>query len=252
MSNSLAPKLRKITIPSGKLIFDPNNPRLVTRKEDLNDEQDFADGNLQVATSERLRDQSGKDEHRIKQLARSIRENGWVPVDFIFVRKHAKTDQYVVLEGNRRVAAIWSITSDDNADKALKQSLKEIEVMEIIDDIPDSELQRKISYLLGVRHHGSLVKWTPFAQAHNIHERYLELAEQDWESFGWNQDTGQDIADALSIPLPVVKDRLGVYRAMRQIGSTPEVQDGPGGMKDRYYSVCEEALKKAKKRKLNK
>jgi len=120
--------------------------------------------------------------------------------------------------------------------------------MEIVDEIPLDELQRKISYLLGVRHHGSLVQWTPFAQAHNIFKRYIEISGQDSESFMWDNDTGKEVADALSIPSKEVYERLKVYRAMSQIGMLPEIKDSQGGIKDRYYSVFAELLLKEKNR----
>lgn len=246
MGDSLAPKLRKRVVPSGKLILDPNNPRLVTRDEDCHDEVDYPDGNLQDTVIGKLRG----DEYRIKELESSIRQNGWLPVDFIFVRQHSDGEHYVVLEGNRRVTAIRDILSDETADEDLRRSLKAIDVMEILDDLPPEELRRKISYLLGVRHHGSLVKWTPFAQADNIYSRYIEASAQDWESFTWDTAYGQQVADALSISLQEVEERLRTYRAMRQIGNVPEVENSQGEMKDRCYSVCAELLLR-KTRKVN-
>lgn len=243
MESSLAPILKKTRVPTGKLLLDPNNPRLVTSDEDRHEEEDSMDSVLQDMTAARLRGAGEGDTYRIMELERSIRQNGWLPVDSIFVRKHADKKHYVVLEGNRRVAAIRNILSDEVADAALRASLKAVEVMEIVDDLPPEEIRRKISYLLGVRHHGSLKRWTPFAQAHNIYERYLELSGQEWDSFRWDASIGQRIADALSIPLEKVQERLTVYRAMSQIGMTPEVKNSKeGGMKDRYYSVCEAAL----------
>ena len=43
MTSELAPKLQKIKVETKKLILDPNNPRLTTRKEDQFDEADFLD-----------------------------------------------------------------------------------------------------------------------------------------------------------------------------------------------------------------
>src|SRR5262249_48802823 len=96
----------------------------------------------------------------------------------------------------------------------------------------------KITYLLGVRHHGSLVRWTPFAQARNILVRYLEVAGQTRDTFAWNPDCGREVANALSIPEKDVLERLMVYRVMEQIGESPAVKASKGGMKDRYYSLC--------------
>ena len=172
MIKSLAPKLKKIKVAADKLILDPNNPRLTTRKEDIFDEKDFLGMDLAGITVKKMRGPKDKDTYKIEELEKSIKQNGWLPVDFIFVKKHSDDVHYIVLEGNRRITAIRSILADEEAEQHLKNTLENIEVMEVIDK---EDLDRKISYLLGVRHHGSLVKWTPFAQANNIFTRYLEM-----------------------------------------------------------------------------
>src|SRR5208337_4321087 len=101
----------------------------------------------------------GKDTdlYRIEELANSIRQNGWLPVDSIFVRKLAHHDSfYVVLEGNRRVAAIRMLMKDPDISTSLRKSLETVRVMEVLDSGSKAEVQKKITYLLGVRHHGSL------------------------------------------------------------------------------------------------
>jgi hypothetical protein len=167
------------------------------------------------------------------------------------VKKHLDGQYYIVLEGNRRIAAIRDIRQDAKVDKKLRESLDNIEVMEIVDDLPDDQIKKKISYLLGVRHHGSLIKWTAFAQAHNIFKRYLELTNQDWDIFRWIPDVGQKIANALSIPLDRIEDRLIVYRAMKQVGDMPRVRESPGEVKGRHYSLFEEVFLGRNKKKLN-
>ena len=236
MKESLVPKLAKKLLPIGKLILDPNNPRLITRDEDCHEEKDLLDGDLQKETADRI------DAEKIDQIVDSIRQNGWLPIDHIFVKKHLDGQYYVVLEGNRRVAAIRNIRQDAKVDKKLRESLDKIEVMEIIDELPDDQLRKKISYLLGVRHHGSLIRWTAFAQAHNIFKRYLELTNQDWDTFRWKPDIAQHIACALSIPLSRIEDRLQVYRAMKQVGDVPNVRKSLGEVKGRHYSLFEEVF----------
>ncbi len=236
MKYSLVPKLAKKTLPVGKLIFDPNNPRLITRDEDCHDEKDFLDGDLQQEAADKI------EHEKIDQIVNSIRQNGWLPVDHIFVKKHLDGQYYIVLEGNRRVAAIRKIRQDESVDKKLRESLDNIEVMEIVDNLPNGQLRKKISYLLGVRHHGSLIKWMVFAQAHNIFKRYLELTNQNWDTFRWKPDVAQRIADALSISLDKIEDRLKVYRAMKQVGGVPRVRESLGEVKGRYYSLFEAVL----------
>ena len=247
MTKSLAPKLKKIKVGVDKLILDPNNPRLTTRKEDVFDEEDFLGMDLAGITVKKMRGTGDKDTYKIKELENSIRQNGWLPVDFIFVKKHSDGVHYIVLEGNRRITAIRNILTDEEPEQNLHISLKNIEVMEVIDE---DDLDRKISYLLGVRHHGSLVRWTPFAQAHNILSRYSEISGQDPDSFIWDSNISKSVANALSVPIKEVEARLRVYRAMWQLGQMPEIINSQGGIKDRYYSVCAAVLLK-KNSKLN-
>lgn len=239
MPEKLAPKLKQITVKYDHLVLDPNNPRFITRQEDKVADEDF----LGQDTSGKTASKMAKERYKIAELANSIKQNGWLPVDYIFVRKlEDQKDRYVVLEGNRRVTAIREIMKDDKVDPKLKDRLKSIDVMEVLEAGSPAELQRKISYLLGVRHHGSLKKWTPFAQAHNIMDRYLEYSGQRQETFEWDKDHAKKVAATLSIPIDEVEKRLKVYRVMNQVGNRPEVKKSKGGMKDRYYSVCAEPV----------
>jgi hypothetical protein len=238
----LVPKLKQRNVAPEKLVLDPNNPRFITRDDETFDESEALD--RMVTTSKKIQttDKKGKELYKIKDLENSIKQNGWWPIDFIFVKKYDEHDRYLVLEGNRRVAAIRNIRDDDSASTSLIKSLDKIDVMEIIDDSTEDQLQKQITYLLGVRHHGSLKKWTPFAQAHNIYKRYLHLAEMDPNNFEFNPTIANQVADALSINFDDVENRLKVYRAMEQLGEVSIIKNSDGGMEDRYYSVCAEIL----------
>ena len=242
MPEPLAPKIRKIKVKYDCLVLDPNNPRFTTRREDRVGQEHYLEQDLAGITLSKLFPEK-KDRYKIEELVNSIEHNGWLPVDYIFVRKLTGDDKrYVVLEGNRRVAAIREIMKDSGSAGPLKASLQSIEVMEVLDSGSAKDLERKITYLLGVRHHGSLKRWTPFAEAHNIFNRYLEVSRQTPGTFRWDDEEGQKIAATLSIQIKEVQDRLKVYRVMAQIGNSPDVKESLGGMKDRYYSVCAEPL----------
>lgn len=243
MPETLTPTLHKISIEIGKLILDPNNPRLVTDDSNLCPEEDFVGVDLTGRTFDRMSGGKGtNDPFRIDQIVSSIKQNGWQPVDFIFVRKIANDDRYVVLEGNRRVTALRKLLLDETLDQQLRTSITRIEVMEVVDEGDPAMLKRKISYLLGVRHHGSLRRWSAFAQAQNIYDHYLKVIGQDRETFSWHPQTGEKVAAALSIKDKAVKERLKVYRVMEQLDSVPSIADSDGGIKGRYYSVCAELL----------
>lgn len=252
----LLPKLKKISVDPQSLYLDPNNPRFITKKSDIVKEEKFLDSNIIINTNRKMYDVKGKkDVYNIKQIIDSILANGWQPVDFIFVRAFDE-GRYVVLEGNRRVTAIHAILEDPEVPDDIKQQLQEIEVMEIIDKIDgrrreksEKELHKKIAYLLGVRHHGSLKQWSPFAQAASIYERYLAASGQSDSTFEWDKTVAKKIAEKLSMKTGLVEERIRVFRGMKQIGDCEQVKasenlpdDEKGGMKDRYYSVCKEVL----------
>lgn len=242
MEADLIPELEEISVDPMKLILDPNNPRLITKSDDLKDPGSAVD--LVAETTERMK--SG--DFHINEIRDSIKANGWIPIDYIFVRKIDGEDRYLVLEGNRRVTAVRSLLSEDDLKPELRKSLSEIQVMEIVDDLSESEIRKKITYLLGVRHHGALKKWSPFAQAHNIYKRYMEVIGQ--KEFSWNADVAERIASALSISVKEVQGRLRVYMAMKQISETDAIKnsDDPNvAMKDHYYSVCEEVVSNPKR-----
>lgn len=237
--SELAPELKSIKVSPDKLILDPNNPRLISRDEDRRIESEALD--LLDQTINQMR---GKD-FKVDDIENSIKQNGWIPVDFIFVKKLDDQGRYLVLEGNRRVTAIRNLRNHEDTKPELKEILNMIEVMEIIDDLPEDKLRKKITYLLGVRHHGSLKPWTPFAQAYNIYLRYLEVTKLNKDDFKWDKKAGQHIADALSVDSKDVLKRLKVYRAMEQIGNIHKIRESEaqgGGIKDRYYSVISEVL----------
>jgi hypothetical protein len=105
-------------------------------------------------------------------------------------------------------------------------------------DLEQSRAQ--VSYLLGVRHHGSLKRWSPFAQARNIYERYLKLSDMTDATFKWDPTVAEKIAKTLSVDVKRIQERLRVYRAMEQLQEVPAIKQI--GMEGRYYSLVREAV----------
>lgn len=235
----LTPKLKMIQVKPGNLIPDQNNPRFMTHEKDLLPEGEAVANCDNTLT--KMRDSS----HHIQELKSSIQKNGWTPVDKIFVRKlKDEKGRYLVLEGNRRVTAVRDLLQDNDLDENIRQSLELITVAEIVDDLPDSEIRRKINYLLGVRHHGSLKPWSAFAQATDIYRRYLRVSGQDTETFSWIEDIGREVAESLNIKPEAAKARLKVFRAMEQLGNHPDLANvhADAGVKGKHYSLFQGVL----------
>jgi hypothetical protein len=235
------PTLSPIKVDLDKLLLDPNNPRFLEDHEDRIEDNRFADPGVQIKTAERMQ----RNSFKINELKESILENGWQPVDRIFVRKiDGLPGQYVVLEGNRRLTALRELKSrDPKIPKELLGSFDPLCVLEVVgvDNIEESRAQ--VTYLLGVRHHGSLKTWGPFAQAHNIYERYLQLGKMADDTFAWNEDIAEQIGRTLGVAIEKIKERLQVYRAMAQLNSVPAIGSlDSKGLKGRYYSLVKDGL----------
>jgi hypothetical protein len=241
----LAPKTRKIKAEITKLVPDPNNPRFTTSEDDQVTPTKTLDKAITGETFRRMCPNDG-DPYRIEDLCRSIKENGWQPVDAMFVKRlDGAEDRYVVLEGNRRLTAIVKLLDDPKLDKELRESIQKIEVLEVLaNGQSEDAVRNQITYLLGVRHHGSLKRWSAFAQAANIYQRYKELAKINDDVFVWKQDCADEVASSLSISHAIVRERLKVFIAMRHLGTVPAIKDGAGEIRDRHYSLIEEGLKR--------
>jgi hypothetical protein len=234
------PKLREIQVPLQKLLLDPNNPRLLEDHGNPVAEANYGDSGVQNTTAKRM----GKEAYKLEKLTKSILTSGWQPVDRIFVRKLRELpEQYVVLEGNRRLMALREVR--EKLDKEVLKQVDPLRVLEVVGAVDEEESRAQIAYLLGVRHHGSLKKWGPFAQAHNLYERYLQLGKMTDQSFRWDERIARQIGDRLGIEVDDIQEKLRVYRAMQQLHEQPAINTV--GMEGRYYSLVESALPQSKK-----
>ena len=139
--------------------LDPNNPRLagVVDAARVKDDK-IPDPEVQEALMARLR-QIGIDdiEDKIKKL-------GYLTIDRIVVRPLIGGPGYVVLEGNRRIAALRSVRGNPvllaTLTDQVRASLNDIQVLEYDGNDED------IAWLIqGVRHIESVKEWGPYQQA---------------------------------------------------------------------------------------
>lgn len=228
-------KLKEIKVPLQKLLLDPNNPRFLEYHDGRVEESDWADSGVQAQAAKRMHNGG----YQLKELKKSIQSNGWQPVDMIFVRKVEKLpDHYVVLEGNRRVTALRELKEEGKLPLEVARSVEQLAVLEVLGTAEETKAQ--ISYLLGVRHHGSLKTWGPFAQAHDLYERYLRLGGMNDKTFLWQEDIAERISAQLSVDPKKIKERIRVYRVMKQLNDVPDI--ARAGMEGHYYSLIKEAL----------
>lgn len=169
MELDLIDNLKSESINLDNLLLNPNNPRLMgkSRKTDLADER-ISEEKIQNAV---LRDikQEG-----INDLYEKIKKLGFLSIDRIVVRKISDSDNYVVLEGNRRISTAKTLLKQHQEGiitliDSVLNSLKTIEVLVY------SGTDKNIIWLLqGMRHINGIKEWGALQQARFLYEMQKE------------------------------------------------------------------------------
>lgn len=167
MSLTVLEPFKTQMISPEELILDAKNPRLYNGKN-FND--NAGPHELVKALS---------DTADLEELVKSISENGYMSIEPLIVIK--KGDKYVVLEGNRRLAAIKLLTEPDLAQKCrvvvpkvleprVINSLKEVAVYLVNDE---SEARS----FIGFKHVNGPHKWDSFAKAQFAYKWFVSERE---------------------------------------------------------------------------
>lgn len=167
MSQKVLKPFKTESISPDELILDAKNPRLYNGKN-FNDNADPHE--LVKALS---------DTADLDELIKSISENGYMSIEPLIVMR--KGDKYVVLEGNRRLAAIKLLTEPGLAQKCrvvipkdleahVKDSLKEIAVYLV-------NKESEARSFIGFKHVNGPHKWDSFAKAQFAYKWFVSERE---------------------------------------------------------------------------
>lgn len=143
------------TVAQELLRFDPTNPRFPKSVKTLDQAQ--------------IQELLEKEPHFALELIPSFLENGFIDYEPLVVR--AEGDHYVVVEGNRRLAALRHILArrEQFASKSTQlDDLKDIPVL-VFPDVSSEQGQKERRVYLGVRHLFGFREWPPESKA-----RYLD------------------------------------------------------------------------------
>ncbi len=175
-------------VPVEKLLYDDTNPRLAGEglRRTPDSVQKFLEG----------------PPHYALHLEGSIVENGFIPYEPLVVRKQG--DNFVVIEGNRRLAAVKHILS--NATKYtphLIQHLQTIPVLIFHEKLDQSHIEEIQTYL-GVKHLFGFREWPPLSKAIFLDRRIK--SKRDIEV----------LCRELNITRPVIRRYLIPYRLRKR------------------------------------
>lgn len=232
-------ELREIWVNPRQLLLDPNNPRLQHEAKDSVEIRPTAliDEQLQRRVSKALHDK----EHAVKRLVDSIKENGFVNIDSIFVKSLPSVEKYLVLEGNRRTSAIKEILSNPSGVKASSlASLEKIPVKELVCD-DDLFAAQMTDFILSIRHIFGVKEWAPMQKAHSIHGAYMRRLSQDGiGNFRYIAPIANSVGKSMNLKSNEVRKALSIYRVYSQL------QQYGYDAKSDHYSLIEMCISRPK------
>lgn len=218
-SESYAQRLRDQQIPLSRILLDPNNPRLlgIEAFQGGVSEGRYAEEQVQQKTLDRLNGQRAFDQ---ESLRNSIEQSGLLPIDRIVVRP-ARTgtsddgEHYVVVEGNRRIAACKTLLqAHESGDKDLPDhvlsTIREPSVLVLAEGVTDDPVLDQW-VLQGVRHISGIRPWGPYQAAKAIEALKTRLGY-----------TEHEVSNALSISVQRVRRSLRVLSALQQMAENED------------------------------
>jgi AAA15 family ATPase/GTPase len=155
----------RIEVGIEQLLLDPNNYRFIDRV----DYKPVADNDV---SDKRVQQRAfnfivGKGNDNIKDLISSFTTNGFLDIDQIQVK--AEGEQYLVLEGNRRVATLKYLFDEyskgNDVGKLEEGDFKSINVVEIIGENPAQHL-----ITMGLHHISGKKRWSAVNEAQLIND----------------------------------------------------------------------------------
>ena len=168
-------QLTEATVSIDDLFLDPNNPRFWSEhtRRHIPDTR-VMEGRVQSNTERDI------GSHGVRELHDSILRNGFLRLDRIVVRPIQSAEgKYVVVEGNRRLAAIRRLRQRIDENLIIEEHIDDEYLEELHDQTSEIEVliyggtdNEDISWILqGIRHIGGIRPWEPAQRAKLVAEQ---------------------------------------------------------------------------------
>src|SRR5579883_3051833 len=158
-------ELVSMEIPLDRLFLDPNNPRFA----------EFEQAYVEDAEIEAAQDRVYErllNKYDIGKLRMNMEVNGYLPIDRVIVREF-EPDKYVLLEGNRRIAAAKNLTKS-----AAKRADISKPVQATLSRIPCllyTGSDKNAAWIFqGLRHITGVFEWSAFNKAKLLFDQMEE------------------------------------------------------------------------------
>lgn len=254
---SEAYELRDIYVRPDQLLLDPTNPRIVL----LTNEE--LDGDPKKLASQKIQDYIlsivDKEEFHVAEVTNSIRKDGYIPVgNKMIVERIQGTDKFLVLEGNRRTAAIKHLLlNKQSLAPNVIRSLEKIPVQELLFTEKGNGTREQVKFkILGLIHLTGALSWGAMERAYYINKSYMnsfKAIEGVDGNFMYLRDCAREVAEFLKISIKKVRKDLAIYRVFEQLRSGKhevkpdhysllDLAVGTRKLNDTYFGLCDIAL----------
>lgn len=216
--------------PIEQLLLDPNNYRFMDLPQWRPRQSNrFHNPSVQEST---LRLFESVARYNLNELRQSILANGYVRLERIVIVPYQYTsNRYLVIEGNRRVAALKTLLRDNN-DGVLSLTPEQIAdfttVPVAILDPEEDALISATRIIMGIRHIAGPQEWGAYQQALLI----VQLID----------DEGQDFTDVSKHLNLSDKETHRRYRAMRALKAMENDESYSSAAKPEYYRLFNELI----------
>ena len=227
-------EFKKQSVHPSQLLLDPNNYRFhdLGQYKEVKLKTRYSEAGVQSRAQSLLEDTPTFD---LGSLKDSIRTNGYIPVEQIVATKFNDMENgdplFLVIEGNRRTAAIKSLLKEDAAGSVdlsenVRASLNPIEIVELIGE--EDEINTYTRTLMAIRHVSGVRQWGPYQQAKLV----VELFEEEGATLG-------SVAQQIGISSREVARRYRASKALAQMEIDEEFSDFA---EPRLYAFFHEAV----------
>ena len=229
--------LSPLRVSPRQLLLDPTNPRLIT--ESSQDKKYSTEEICSAETQDYVLDLVCRKEHDVKRLIDNITEMGFVGgLHEMIVKDVGNGGPYLVIEGNRRTAALRHLLDKSTSLRPdVRRSIEKIEVKEFKHRKNSEHSEQKvIDVLLGSIHIDGPKEWGALERAHYIHRGYLRILGERTK-FRYEIDTSREAGSSFNMGPKAVHKCLIICRAYEQL------RRAGVGIEPKHYSLLDLAIK---------
>ena len=231
-------KLSRLSVSPKQLLLDPTNPRLITESS-----QDRRYTPAEIRSPEiqkHVLDLVCRKEHDVKRLITSIKDMGFVGgLHEIIVKDIGRGGPYLVIEGNRRTAALqYLLAHGGGLHPDVRKSVEHVDVKLFAYQSNRSyDEQTVIDVLLGSIHIDGPKEWGALERAHYVHRSYLRVFGERRE-FLYDSDTAREIGSTFKLSRKAVHKNLTICRVYEQL------RQAQMGVEPKHYTLIDLATRK--------